>query len=197
MLAPVTRAMTSTRLPSWNEIGVLPPVRPGQSGSSQDRSPYVTTLLDIARSFGTSAERQDILRGLLALRSKLHDMGLREGFQWLDGSFFEHVEMTRGRPPGDIDVVTFVYLGTEENQTAMTEAAPEIFYPPKAKEKYSVDHYVYGLGEPMGHWEVRGVAYWYSMWSHRKKDDLWKGFVEVTLDTAGDAAVLALLNEGP
>lgn len=190
------RAMTddaATDLPSWDERGLLPPVRPGADGTSPDRSPYRTTILEVTRCFSMSAERRKILRGFLALRSKLYELGFSEGFQWLNGSFFEHVEATLGRPPGDIDVVTFTKLGTEASQLALIEAAPDLFYPRLAKQKYLVDHYFSGLGEEMQRMDVRWVAYWYSMWSHRR-DNQWKGFVEISLDTAGDAGALALLD---
>jgi hypothetical protein len=32
---------------------------------------------------------------------------LNQGFQWLDGSFAEQIELLEGRPPKDIDVVSF------------------------------------------------------------------------------------------
>ena len=34
-------------------------------------------------------------------------IGIGSGFQWLDGSFLENVEMTEKRDPGDLDLVTF------------------------------------------------------------------------------------------
>ena len=41
---------------------------------------------------------------------------------------------------------------------------------------------------------VRWISYWYSMWSHRR-DGLWKGFVQVDLDSAQDPAALQLLTQ--
>ncbi|WP_414651656.1 DUF6932 family protein [Hafnia paralvei] len=34
-------------------------------------------------------------------------MGLAEGFQWVDGSFTENIELIERRTPNDVDVVTF------------------------------------------------------------------------------------------
>jgi hypothetical protein len=34
-------------------------------------------------------------------------VGIVEGFQWIDGSFIEDAEKSRGRPPADIDIITF------------------------------------------------------------------------------------------
>ena len=50
------------------------------------------------------------------------------------------------------------------------------------------------LGEPMEASSVRWISYWYSMWSHRR-DGLWKGFVQVDLDSAQDPAALQLLTQ--
>jgi hypothetical protein len=41
---------------------------------------------------------------------------------------------------------------------------------------------------------VRWISYWYSMWSHRR-DGLWKGFVQVDLDSAQDPAAFQLLTQ--
>jgi len=40
-------------------------------------------------------------------RAALRDLGLN-GVQWINGSFCEDVERTRGRPPGDIDLVSLI-----------------------------------------------------------------------------------------
>ena len=49
------------------------------------------------------------------------------------------------------------------------------------------------LGQPVDALQVQSIAYWYSMWSHRR-DGLWKGFVQVDLDSAQDADARAVLN---
>jgi hypothetical protein len=66
--------------------------------------------MDLVTRFATTPERQAIIAGLLAYRHALHATGLVRGFQWLDGSFAEHVEVIEQRPPNDIDVVTFYGL---------------------------------------------------------------------------------------
>jgi hypothetical protein len=63
----------------------------------------------LVQRFAASRERLDILRGLLEYRAALGAIGIVQGFQWLDGSFVEDVEVTKGRPPSDIDVVTLAY----------------------------------------------------------------------------------------
>ena len=48
-----------------------------------------------------------ILDGFLRFRELLTQAGFVSGFQWVDGSFLENVEMLENRPPNDLDVVTF------------------------------------------------------------------------------------------
>lgn len=186
-------------LPVWDELGLLPPIRPGAQTHGRDRSPYLVPLIDVVRRFGTSVERRLILRGLLRFRAGLHGLGLVTGFQWLDGSFFEDVETSRGRPPQDIDVITFGELGDEVIQQARYDEAPELFDHVAAKMNFGVDNFFFDLGAPMGREEIRDLGYWYSMWSHRREDRRWKGFVEVDLGAAGDVEALALLEalDGP
>ena len=101
--------MSSVAIPSWTADGVLPPVNASQPVSAE-RSPYVVSLTDCVLRFGNSSERRAILDGFLRYRSVLHRAGLVRGLQWLDGSFLEHVELTEGRAPNDVDVVTFYRL---------------------------------------------------------------------------------------
>ena len=62
------------------------------------------------------------------------------------------------------------------------------------KQMYRVDSNWQILGEPMEASSVRWISYWYSMWSHRR-DGLWKGFVQVDLDSTQDPAALQLLTQ--
>lgn len=94
-------------VPDWNLAGVLPALRPGEAGHSEDRSPYLATLSDVAQRFDISPRRTIILQGLLAFRAELHRARITSGFQWLDGSFLENVEVLEQRDPKDIDVVTY------------------------------------------------------------------------------------------
>lgn len=180
-------------IPPWDGFGVIPPIRPGAAGHELDRSPYQASMYDVARRFGESPARRKILRGLIEFRAKLRDIGIREGFQWLNGSFFECVEVTRGRDPKDIDVVTFTVLGDEAAQVRLVQVAPELFDHGTVWSIYHVDHYFVGLGDPLDNASVRITGYWYSMWSHRRDDYLWKGFVEVKLDADEDTETLAYL----
>lgn len=173
--------MTTVSIPAWNTLGVLPPNDP-LDPTSPERSPYPVPLLDVVMRFGTTAERRRVLRGFLGYRATLHGLGLIEGFQWLDGSFTEHVELLERRAPRDIDVVTFLTVPDDFNPSD-DEAA--LIEHDAAKTKFLVDSYFVELNilEP---WEiVARSAYWYSMWSHRR-NQAWKGYLQVDLNPAQD-----------
>jgi hypothetical protein len=148
------------------------------------------TLVD---SFSISPERMAILDGLLRFRADLHQAGIVSGFQWLDGSFLEQVEMLEGRPPRDMDVVTFFEMPSGQDQRSLIQRHGVLFDQKQVKATYAMDAYVVVLGQPADQWLVKYVSYWYSMWSHRR-DGLWKGFVQVDLDPAQDADARAILN---
>lgn len=187
--------MTSSAasIPAWNSAGVLPPIRPNAPGNTPDRSPYVVDLVVLFDRFATSPERMAILDGLLRFRADLHAAGITSGFQWLDGSFLEQVETLEGRAPRDMDVVTFFDLPQGLDQRALARRHGTQFDPKHAKATYAIDAYFVVLGQPTDQRQVRNIAYWYSLWSHRR-DGLWKGFVQVDLDPAQDGDARATLN---
>lgn len=179
--------MTSSiaSIPAWNSAGVLPPIRPNMPGSSPDRSPYLVDLAVLFDRFATSPERMAILDGLLRFRADLHAAGLTSGFQWLDGSFLEQVELTEHRPPRDMDVVTFLALPQGLDQRSLVQRHGSLFDQKRLKAIYAMDAYFVVLGQPSDQWQVKNITYWYSLWSHRR-DGLWKGFVQVDLDPSQD-----------
>lgn len=111
--------MSTVAIPAWTANGVLPPINVLQR-ESVDRSPYAVSLLDYVLRFSSTPERQAIMGQFLRYRAALHSEGLVQGFQWLDGSFMENVEVTEGRAPNDLDVVTFYRLppGTSQQRLA-------------------------------------------------------------------------------
>jgi hypothetical protein len=172
-------------IPAWNLQGVIPPVRPGAAGCDPDRSPYKVPLHAFVDGMANSAERLAIAEGLLQLRRQIHGLGITTGFQWLDGSFLENVELTEGRPPRDVDVVTFFEIPAGETEASLVAKNPQLFDHTHVKNSYKVDSYWDVLGVPMSAAAIQQVAYWHSMWSHRR-DGVWKGFVQVDLDAAQD-----------
>lgn len=184
--------MSFSTIPAWTAQGVLPPVNPANPVGSVDRSPYPVSLTDIVLRFSTSPERRSILDGLLRYRAALHAVGLIAGFQWLDGSFMEDVEALEGRAPRDIDIVTFYRLPPGTSQADILRRNTALFDHDSVKTVYHVDGYTVSLGMPPDRL-VRQSAYWYGVWSHRR-NDRWKGFLEIDLAPDHDAAALASLN---
>jgi hypothetical protein len=191
--------MTTVAIPDWNAQGVIPPIN-NQQPTAVDRSPYTVSLTDVVLRFGLSAERRIVLNGFLRYRAALHTAGLVQGFQWLDGSFLEHVELLESRSPNDIDVVTFYKLPVGKTQQDLQVQTPDIFPNSRAsqlalKANYHVDAYAVHLGMVSKRLVERGT-YWYSMWSHRR-NQIWKGYVQVNLAPIEDAdALVALANLG-
>jgi hypothetical protein len=179
-------------IPNWNVAGVLPPIRPGMQGHSPDRSPYKAVLADVVERFSTSPERIKILQGLLRLRAMFHGLGVVSGFQWVDGSFLEHVEALESRSPNDVDVVTYFDLPAGKSEVDLVTQDPTVFDHDYVKVTYQVDHYPLVLGKIIDEFQVRQISYWYSMWSHRR-DGLWKGFIQVSLDPTEDILALQTL----
>ena len=91
----------------WTADGLLPGNDPA-GGVSEKRSPYVIALPNFVSRFGHSGKRRELLDGFLRYRALLKQAGLDVGFQWVNGSFVEDVERVRGRPPADVDVVSFI-----------------------------------------------------------------------------------------
>lgn len=184
--------MNASAIPDWTASGVLPPINP-DSPASTDRSPYKISLTDLILRFDTSAARHDILMGLLDFRAALHDLGLVRGFQWLDGSFLENVEIIESRPPRDIDVVTFFHMPDGQDQAGLLHANRTLFHPGEAKSRYHVDAYFVQLNEGTPEPLVDTATYWYSMWSHRRSGE-WKGFLQIDVSPGHDQIARALLS---
>ena len=180
-------------VPEWDGDGVIPPLDLADPVSDK-RSPYIVSLLDLLARFGNTEPRRDILSGLLDFRAELHRAGLTQGFQWIDGSFVEDVENLENRSPGDIDVVTFFYIPEGHTQESLGTAVPHIFDTVAMNDMFGVDAYIYPLNQTTPETLVRRSAYWYGIWSHRRGDMLWKGFVQVDLDDSDDERARAALN---
>jgi hypothetical protein len=191
--------MTPVAIPPWNSGGVIPPVNP-INPVTPDRSPYAVSLAALVLRFGTSADRRRILDGFLRYRSRLHVAGLVDGFQWLDGSFLEHVEMLEGRSPNDLDVVTFFRLPPGTAEATVVGRAPDAFPITGAaravlKSTFFVDPYFVYLDLPREAL-VTNSTYWYSLWSHRR-DGSWKGYLQVDLGPSEDTTAAGHLGTPP
>ncbi|MDP2828041.1 MAG: hypothetical protein Q8O37_05490 [Sulfuricellaceae bacterium] len=187
--------MNTVAIPAWNAQGIIPPINELQP-TAAERSPYTVSLTDFVLRFGQSPERRVVLDGFLRYRAALHAVGLSQGFQWLDGSFLEHVELLETRAPNDIDVVTFFELPAGKTQLDVQQLAPALFPTTRdahqaMKDTYRVDAYLEHLGKAPVRL-AKQSSYWYSMWSHRR-NQIWKGYVQINLAPTDDALAIAAL----
>ena len=183
-------------IPDFNMAGVIPPIRPGNPGHSNDRSPYESNIINVVSRFATSHERIEILKGFLSYRNEFYKLGVMQGFQWIDGSFCQDIENTELRPPGDIDVVTFFYVPTPQPEPFddFVLNMENLLDSEITKPQFKVDAYGMQLGTVFSPHTVKQLGYWYSMWSHRKSDNMWKGFIQVALSREDDQIAIDILN---
>lgn len=182
-------------IPDFNLSEVLPPFLGEKPTSRAQMSPYSCEMSDFAKRFNTSPQRTSILDGLLDYREALVKAGITEGFQWLDGSFVENVEVTRGRPPGDIDIVTFarrpVNSKADIDWRIFFQTNIALFDPKVTKAQYKCDAYFIDL-DKKSEIIVDDSRYFFGLFSHQKVTALWKGMVRVPLESDDAAARLLL-----
>jgi hypothetical protein len=189
-----------TRLPAFTLAGLLPPYCGSDPTERQYLAPYPTRVDVVAQQMGGTPARSQILRGFLAFRQALNQVGLCDGFQWLDGSFAELIELRERRDPRDLDVVTFFrrppQVRSDVDWQAFFNANRGLFDPVANKRKFHCDTYFVDLDlDPMN--IVAQARYWYGLFSHRRVTGEWKGMLEVPLQvTTADAAAEALLAPG-
>lgn len=175
-------------IPNFNISNVLPPFVGLDPTSPALCSPYESSMSLFVARFGTSNERNIVLKGLLAYRAQLRAIGITSGFQVLDGSFVEDCEKIRNRPPSDIDLVTFSYLPVAgANVLPFVQTNIELFDQNLTKNKYKCDAYFVDLGKD-SRLIVEDSFYWYGLFSHQRDTNLWKGMVRVPL-ISDDASV--------
>jgi hypothetical protein len=172
-------------IPPFNHSYVLPPFQGAIPTAAAMVSPYTVSMLDLVQRFAHLPSRRPLLMGLLDYRLDLKSLGFKRGFQWLDGSFVEDVEAAEKRPPNDIDLVTFSYspeglTSTQINQLLIEN--PTLFVAVKAKVKYGCDAYVVPL-DKSPEALVKRTAYYFQLFSHRRGDHIWKGVLQVPLES--------------
>jgi len=182
-------------IPPFNHSHVLPPFL-GEKLTHAESSPYRASALELVHRFGDTAERRLILVGLLDYRATLRRLGFHQGFQWLDGSFVENIEVLQGRAPGDVDLVSFVHapVGQSATQTqAMMDQNPDVFDKDRCKARYRCDTMILNLAKKPEKL-VQDVRYWYGLFSHRKGDQVWKGMLHLPMDSDDELARALLDN---
>lgn len=180
---------------TWNANGVLPSLWTDPVTGKSLKSPYLLNIRETWEHFALSPEREQLLLGLIKFREALYEAGIRNGIQWIDGSFVEHIEGSKGRPPRDIDVVTLFELPEGEAENDFIKQHACLFDKAGIKQTYKIDAYFFVLGKPADAHRVRLVTYWQSQWSHRR-DGTCKGFISVPLNPELDREVDILQKMG-
>lgn len=167
-------------IPNFDHNHVIPP-HLGNPTQKTHLSPYPCSILELCHRFATSAERIDILKGLVSFRQLMTLNGVLIGFQWLDGSFLENIEVSESRPPNDIDAVTFFGGLTYTHQADLISNFPEFANPVLAKNKFKVDHYPvdYSYSPEV---TVEMTRYWIQLFTHTR-NRVWKGILRVPINT--------------
>jgi uncharacterized protein DUF6932 len=149
-------------------------------------APFRATIAEVVQRWGTTVPRRDILIGLLELREALRSLGVINGFQWLNGSFTEQCEALRGRAPNDIDVITF--LDPPPHPPPPLPVLTILQDHDQTKTRYKVDHIMINLRTPaVG--IVDQTRFWFGLFTHRRSDDVWKGIVQISLNTPVEDAI--------
>ncbi|MFQ2125232.1 DUF6932 family protein [Aeromonas jandaei] len=185
-------------IPQFEESGVLPPFIGACPTKPANQAPYKVSLEDFVEHFATSKERRDILIGFLKYRHELKCSGIINGFQWLDGSFVENVEKTRGRAPNDLDLVTFAHrpVGCNlEDWKSFVRVNIGFFSPEMTKASYKCDAYFVDLDLPSKA-IISHTKYWFGLFSHQRETSLWKGMLEVDLSYNEREILHKLINGG-
>ena len=171
-------------VPAFTMAGLLPPYCGADPSQQNLMAPYPTTVEVLAQQFSATPARRAILQGLLAFRQGLNQAGLCDGFQWLNGSFMEQVEVREGRDPGDIDVVTFHRRPPHVRADALWQvffnSNAQLFQPVHNRSRFHCHAYFVDLDTDAA-WLVAQARYWYGLFSHRRVTGEWKGLVEVPL----------------
>ena len=167
-------------VPSFTATNILPPYVGIWPEQPLGFSPYPASIIEVVNQFGSSPARRAILVGLIRLRSRLRALDVTIERQWLDGSFMEAIELSEGRDPGDIDVMSFVrrpaVAKSDLDFEALVHANLDVFSPPLAKANFKCDHYLQDLDLGI---DIDSICYWNAVFSHRR-NGVWKGFVQVT-----------------
>jgi hypothetical protein len=153
----------------------------GSPRKREDLSPYHCTTLELCKVFANSKHRVEILKGLLAFREKITSHGILKGFQWIDGSFTENIELTENRPPNDLDLVTF-FEGINQELVEKIQTNFEAFLKPQvSKNEYKLDHYPFDYTYKPDV-TVEYTRYWIQLFTHNRKG-IWKGILRLELNT--------------
>lgn len=169
-------------IPKFDHNHVTPP-HIGDPRDKSQLSPYLSNSLEFTQHFATSPERIEILNGFLSFRKKLNQVGIIDGFQWLDGSFTENIEIREGRAPRDLDLVTLYNPSnlTLDQIEYINNSFLDFFDFDESKTNYKLDHYPFNYNlNPL--FTIDYSRYWIQLFSHNRFG-IWKGIIRVELNT--------------
>lgn len=166
-------------IPPFDHNNVLPPYQGDDPTIPGCLSPYKSDIMEFCQYFAKTQERIAILKGFVSFRLECLKFGVQCGYQWIDGSFVENVEVSQSRAPHDIDVVTMFALPDVSMQEVIANIFPAFVNPRLSKKLYKVDHYPCLVNEkPFG--TVAIVKYWNQLFGHNRSGT-WKGMIELPL----------------
>jgi len=101
-----------------------------------------------------------------------------------------------GRPPSDIDIVTFAFrpTKTDDDWRKIVTENSDLFIPEQSKKKYICDAYFVDLSTHPVH-VVNNTKYWFGLFSHQRETYLWKGMIEIPILSDDDEAIKKLEQE--
>ncbi|WP_143040253.1 DUF6932 family protein [Albimonas donghaensis] len=174
-------------IPNFEATGALPVFCGADAIAPASRSPHQASMIEFVEKFCSSRERARLLLGLNSYRKHLFSGGFLGGAQWIDGSFVEDVEKTRGRAPRDIDVVTLferplAYQSAEQKWMSDYRGFihKSYFSAREMKVMFSCDAYGVDLALSPSI-VVRNTTYWFGLFSDIRNSPRKKGIVEIPL----------------
>lgn len=132
-------------IPPFSKNNVLPPFLGPTPTNRGYQSPYNSNIMEVCRYFAKTPARIEILKGFVQFRIDCSTHGIGEGFQWIDGSFMENVEVSQSRDPNDIDVVSLIHAKNAAEEDIINNNFPAFCSPKLSKKQYKVDHYFFIL----------------------------------------------------
>ncbi len=170
-------------IPQFDHNHVLPP-HTGDPTNPRYLSPYSSSILEFCQRFATSSFRIDLLHHLIRFRQKMTLSGITKGFQWIDGSFTENIEVSQKRNPKDLDLITFYRDLTAIEEKHIEENFPEFTDQKMSANMFKLDHYLVDYNfDP--EYTITATRYWIQLFTHTRLD-VWKGIIQLPLNTPED-----------
>lgn len=171
------------KIPDFNHNHVLPP-HLGNPTKQSDLSPYDCSIHEFCIRFATSKKRVQLLKKFIEFRKLLTYNGIIFGFQWVDGSFTQNIEVSEGRAPNDLDLVTFYGNLTSDHLLMIKTHFPEFANPILSKNRFQIDHYNVDFTYTP-EITVEYTKYWIQLFTHTRSN-IWKGIIKLSLNTPSE-----------